>query len=180
MKRVSLLRSLLLVSLLLQSLLFLAVAPAFAQVDTVDAPAPPQGDPRVRAVLDELGYEYEVDADGDYRAVFEFEGERRSQVVYVNSQTATYDSLEIREVWSPAIESKGPLTPKIANRLLSASFDAPFGAWQCLKQANGRFLAVFAVKLGADADAAMIRKAIKAVISHADEMEKELSKKDTY
>lgn len=176
MKRVSLLPCLLVVVFTVA----FAAAPALAQVDTLTAPATPQGDPRVRAVLDELGYEYEVDADGDFRAVFEFEGERRSQVVYVNSQTATYDSLEIREVWSPAIESKGPLTPKIANRLLSASFDAPFGAWQCLKQANGRYLAVFAVKLGADADAAMIRKAIKAVISHADEMEKEISRKDVY
>jgi hypothetical protein len=161
---------------LLFSLLLFAAAPVLAQNDTTAS----SGDPRVRAMLDELGYQYEVDADGDFRAVFEFEGEKRSQVVYVNSSTSEYDSLEIREIWSPAVESKGPLAPKVANRLLTASFDAPLGAWQVLKQASGKYLAVFAVKLGADADAPTLRKAMKAVLSHADEMEKELSKKDVY
>lgn len=159
------------------ALFLLLAAPAFAQDDTT---ATPSGDTRVRAMLDELGYQYEVDADGDFRAVFEFEGEKRSQVVYVNSRTSEYDGLEIREVWSPAVEAKGALPQKVANRLLEASFDAPLGGWQSLKQADGKVIAVFAVKLGADADAPTLKKAMNAVLSHADEMEKEFSDKDTY
>ena len=161
---------------LLLPILPFAVAPVVAQVDT----SATAGDSRVRALLDELGYQYEVDTDGDFRAVFEFEGEKRSQVVYINSKTSDFDGIEIREVWSPAIESKGPFTPKIANRLLEASFDAPLGGWQCLKQSNGRYVAVFAIKLGADADAQTLKKAMNAVLSHADEMEKEFSKKDAF
>ena len=52
---------------ILPALLPAVLFPAFAQV-AKPAPAP---DPQVRQLLDELGYEYEVDEDGDYRLVFE-------------------------------------------------------------------------------------------------------------
>jgi hypothetical protein len=162
---------------LVLSFLLALVAPSFAQDP---APADTTADPRVRALLDELGYQYEVDEDGDYRAVFEFNGEKRSQVVYVNSRTNDYDGLEIREIWSPAFESKGPLAPKVANRLLEASFEASLGGWQTFKSSTGTIMAVFTVKLGADADAETLKTAMNAALSNADEMEKELSKKDVY
>jgi hypothetical protein len=166
--------------LVLPLLLLMMSIPSVAQETEVGAAVPPAGDARVRQQLDELGYQYEIDDDGDFRAVFEFQGEKRSQVVYVNSRTSTYDSLEIREIWSPAIESKGPFAPKVANRLLEASFDAPLGSWQVFKQKNGKFIAVFAVKLLVTADNATLQRAINAVLAHADEMERELTKKDTY
>jgi hypothetical protein len=166
--------------LVLLPLFLIALAlPALAQ--EADAPiAMPEGDSRIRTLLDELGYQYELDDDGDFRAVFEFQEDSRSQVVYVNSRTAEYQGLEIREVWSPAIESKGPFAPKVANRLLEASFAAPLGGWQMFKQANGRFVAVFSIKLPADANGPLLQTAINAVLSEADAMEKELTKKDTY
>lgn len=169
--------------ILMLPLMLLALAlPAVAQEDqtTVADPIGDTPDPRVRALLDELGYQYEIDDDGDYRAVFEFTGEKRSQVVYVNSRTSEYDGLEIREVWSPAIEAKGQLAQKIANRLLEASFDAPLGGWQTIKRNDGKVVAVFAVKLGASADAQTLKKAMNAVLVNADNIEKELSKKDVY
>ena len=137
-------------------------------------------DRRISAQLDELGLQYEIDKDGDFRTVFKFTDESRTQIVYINSRTSQYDGLEIREVWSPAYESVDPLPAIVANRLLRASFDAPLGGWQSWRQPDGKYIAVFSVKLGADADGETLRKAMNAAISHADEMEKELTDGDTF
>jgi hypothetical protein len=55
--------------------------------------------------LDKLGYTYEVDEDGDYRMVFDVEGDR-TQMVYVRSAVEDFGSHNIREIWSPAYSAK--------------------------------------------------------------------------
>src|SRR5437870_8604483 len=111
--------------LILCCLLFLA-RPALAQVGTSDQKPP--ADPRVKAALDAIGYKYELNADNDYK-LLPIETEQagtkpdgkpiyRSQLVYVNSNTEKYGTLEIREVLAPAFLSNGPLSLELANRLL--------------------------------------------------------------
>src|SRR5438270_4384084 len=105
-------------SLLLLSCLFLFAHVAFAQVGNT-AKKPP-ADPRVKAALDEIGYKFELNDDNDYKLVpiqTEQAGTAangkpiwRSQLVYVNSNTEKYGSLEIREVLAPAYLSEGPLS----------------------------------------------------------------------
>lgn len=132
-------------------------------------------DKAVARHLDKLGYTYEVDEDGDYRMVFDVEGDR-TQMVYVRSSVEDFGSHNIREIWSPAYSSKTKQFPvAVANRLLEDSQDAKMGGW--VKQDT---TAMFVVKIDADATADQLSDAIDAAIRTADAMELELTKKDEF
>ena len=147
---------------------------AFSAQAQDPAPKPaPAPDPQVRQQLEELGYEYEVDADGDYRLVFEVAGstEKRSQLVYVRTPVESYGALRMREIWAPGYKAAGTDFPAaVANRLLAATQDNKIGAW-----AKQDEYAVFVVKLPANADAKALDDAIDAAITSADAMEAELT-----
>lgn len=132
-------------------------------------------DPAVGRLLDGLEYNHEIDDDGDYKMVFDMEDER-SQLVFVRSQVEEYGSHRVREVWSPAYRSPDPQLPEqVANRLLEDSNNAKLGGW--VKQQD---MAMFVVKLDADASAEMLSDAIEAAIRSADAMELELTSKDEF
>ena len=172
--------------------LFLFAQVAFAQVGTT-AKKPPS-DPRVKAALDEIGYKYELDSNNDYKLVpiqTEQDGTTadgkpkfRSQLVYVNSNTEKYGTLEIREVLAPAFLSNGPLSAAVANRLLRENNSVKLGSWRLVvinSGANaGKYLAMYAAQISADSDAESLRLTIKSVILIADRMEKELTGEDDY
>ncbi len=125
--------------------------------------------------LDSLEYEYEVDADGDYKLVFDMEDER-TQLVFVRSSVETYGTHHVREIWSPGYKSPGPqFTATVANRLLEDSNASKLGSW--VKQED---MAMFVVKVDADATAEVLSDAIDAAIKSADAMELELTSKDEY
>lgn len=132
-------------------------------------------DKAVARHLDKLGYTYEVDEDGDYRMVFDVEGDR-TQMVYVRSAVEDFGTHNIREIWSPAYSAKTKQFPvAVANRLLEDSQDAKMGGW--VKQDT---TAMFVVKIDADATADQLSDAIDAAIRTADAMELELTKKDDF
>jgi hypothetical protein len=133
---------------------------------------PPAGDPRIKAILEELGLKYEIDDDGDYKVLLEWEEDGRSQLAFINSATERLEKMEVREIWSAGYTSEKPLKAKIANRLLEDSFQKKLGSWQLMK--GDIWIATFAVKLDADADADTVWTALEAVLTSADEMEKEL------
>ena len=174
---------------LVLSVLFLLAHAAQAQIGAQKKKTP--ADPRVRLALDQLGYRYELTEENEYR-LFPIETEPagtsangkptyRSQLVYVNSATEPYGSLEIREVWSPAFYSAGPLSAALANRLLRENNSVKFGAWRVeVQQPSGKYLAMFATQIAADSDTEALRLAIKSVMLIADRMEKELTGKDDY
>jgi len=139
----------------------------------------PAGDPRIRAALDELDVNYEVDSDGDFKVVFEFEEDGRSQIAFINSNTETFKLFEIRELWSPGYSSDLPFSAKVANRLLEDSFDKKLGAWQTMMN-NEKRVAVFAAKIAAGADPQSLWATLKLVLVAADEMEKELLGTDDF
>lgn len=128
-------------------------------------------DSRIKAQLDALEYNYELDDDNDFKLVFEIDGDDRSQVVYVRSPVETYGEHEVREIWSPGYVSETEQFPApVANRLLEASSDAKLGSW--VKQGKN---AVFVVKIAAEASQEELDDAIDAAIRLADEMEAELT-----
>lgn len=143
-----------------------------------DATAPAQGakeapDPRVRAQLDELKYEYEVDEDGDYKLVFNMGGstDKRSQLVYVRSPIESYGVLSVREIWSPGFKSSSKEFPAgVANRLLAANHQNKLGSW-----AKQDEYAVFVIRIPADATTKQLDAAIDAAVTSADEIEAELT-----
>ena len=154
----------------------------------------PPADPRIKAALDEIGYKYEMTAENDYKLVpiqteqvgTDANGKPkwRSQLVYVNSNTEKYGTLEIREVLSPAFLSNGPLSATLANRLLRENNTVKLGSWRLVVINSGpnagKYLAMFAAQIGANSDAESLRLAIKSVILIADRMEKEITGADDY
>jgi hypothetical protein len=164
---------------LLLSLGCILCSAALAQAQTVGGRK--AGDPRVKALLDQIGYKYEINADGDYKLIPVATENGRSQLAYVISKTQQYSTLEIREVMSPAFLSTGPLSAAVANRLLRENSEVKFGAWRVELHNNGqKYLALFAVQINANSDAETLRLAIKSVLLVADRMEKELTGTDDY
>ncbi|MEG2805853.1 hypothetical protein [Stenotrophomonas sp.] len=132
-------------------------------------------DKAVGKVLKELDYPYEIDQDGDYKLVFDA-GNDRSQLVFVRSAVEEYGSHRIREIWSPGYNAPGKQFPAaVANRLLEDSQDAKLGGW--VKQEQ---LAMFVVKVDANANKDVLSDAIDAAMRTADAMEAELTQADEY
>ena len=132
-------------------------------------------DAAVGRLLDSLEYKYEVDEDGDYRLVFDMEDER-TQLVFVRSSVETYGAHRVREIWSPGYKAPGPQFPAlVANRLLEDANDSKLGGW--VKQGD---LAMFVVKIDANAKADVLSDAIDAAIKSADAIELELTSQDEY
>jgi len=132
-------------------------------------------DEAVGRALDTLKYTYEVDEDGDYKMVFDMD-DGRSQLAFVRSTVEEFGKHKIREIWSPAYNSPGKQFPAaVANRLLEDSQDAKMGAW--VKQDQ---LAMFVVKVDANATPEALSDAIDAAIRTADAMELELTEQDEY
>ena len=141
-------------------------------------------DQRVKAALDQIGYKYELTADGDYKlAPLPTEG-GRTQLVYVNSNTERFGTLEIREVLSPSFLSDGPLTADLANSLLRQNHQVKLGAWRVIPitqgSNSGKQLVMFAAQVAGSSDAEALRMTIRSVVLVADRMEKEVTGRDDY
>lgn len=159
--------------------MLLALGASVAQSQDAPAPAPaPTADVRVERLLKEVAAEYTVDEDGDFRLVYDIGG-GRSQLVWIPSGTSEFGALEIRQIWSIAHRSKGPLPADLANRLLDRNGAVILGAW-LTEPAGDELGVIFAVQVAAETDALSLRSAIHAVATTADAMEKELTAKDDF
>jgi hypothetical protein len=129
-------------------------------------------DPAVAKQLKELGYEYEVDDDGDYKVLMATgDDDERSQIVYIRSHVETYGNHRVRELWSYAYQSPAEALPAVvANRLLEASNALIIGSW--VKQQQS---AVYVAKISASASTGELEDAIAAAAVSADAMELELA-----
>lgn len=151
------------------------IATALLLAATVSGAQAATPDKAVGRVLDTLKYPYEIDEDGDYKLVFDVEGDR-TQLVFVRSAVEEYGTHRVREIWSPGYNAPGKQFPlAVANRLLEDSQDAKLGAW--VKQDQ---LAMFVVKVDATASAEVLGDAIDAAMRTADAMENELTGTDEY
>ncbi|GAA5074391.1 hypothetical protein [Lysobacter panacisoli] len=132
---------------------------------------PSSADAGIAKQLESLDYEFEVDDDGDYRMIRDMDDDR-TQLVFVISKVESYGVHKIREVWAPAYRSPedDALPADIANRLLADSQDSKLGSW--VKQGD---MAVFVVKIAADASTPELKDAIEAAAKTADEMESDLT-----
>lgn len=130
----------------------------------------PDYDERVAKVLRELDVDYTIDSDGDFK-VIEDMGGGRTQLAFVRSFTSEYRHLEVREIWSVGYESDTDSIPgDIANLLLDDTFDKKLGAWAKMNN-----MAVYVVKISANADAETVRSGLTLAMEAADEMEEKLS-----
>lgn len=139
--------------------------------------APAHADASVERRLEERGLTFEKDEDGDYRVVYEYEKERRSQLVIVRGTTESIRGFVIREVYSAAGRvGEDPIDGARALKLLAESNENKLGSWEIA----GKTL-MYVIKLPDDASAAQLEAAIDIVATVADDMEIELSgKKDAF
>lgn len=149
--------------------LFGSLGTAFAQLGDEDS----KYDLRIKAILDQVGFDYEITDAGDFKIIVALEDER-TQAVYVKSRTEFYDEMEVREIWSVGYASDGDIPANVANMLLQNSFDQKIGAWQVIRD-DETSLAIFAVKMSANANSASVRSAIIAAVRSADAIELELT-----
>jgi len=134
-------------------------------------------DPRVVAALMESGLGYSIDA-GDFRLDYKVD-DTRSQRVWVASDTARVDQLEMRDVWAVAARGKGEVPADLARLLLKENVRMVLGAWQ-VNQSRDEYLVVFSAPVNAAADAATLQKVIEVVMFSADRIEKQLSPTDEF
>lgn len=138
-----------------------------------------RGDPRVKGILDRLGFRYEVDHDGDFKVQVLLPG-GRSQVGFINSGTETFSGIEIREIWSVGFIAPGLPNEKLANILLKDNAEVKLGAWRVKQLRDGRSLIIFAAHVSADVDEETLNAALEAVLRKADQLEENLTGDDQY
>jgi len=153
------------------------LAVAGVAVSAEEAATTESPDPRVVAALMESGLGYSIDA-GDFRLDYKVD-DTRSQRVWVASDTARVDQLEMRDVWAVAARGKGEVPADLARLLLKENVRMVLGAWQ-VNQSQDEYLVVFSTPVHAAADAATLQKVIEVVMFSADRIEKQLSPTDEF
>jgi hypothetical protein len=110
-----------------QSLSALALT-GLALVSAVPAAAQ---DRSVATRLDKEGLKYEVDKDGDYKLLFDYSDEGRTQIVFVSGATQTVSGMTIREIFAPAARvEEDKVTGSKALVLLEDSSTNKVGSWE--------------------------------------------------
>ncbi|MCD9006873.1 hypothetical protein LDO31_11615 [Luteimonas sp. XNQY3] len=158
----------------------LALSPfAAAQAGVADR-QPPEADIVASAEdtfaqrLDAQGVRYERDADGDYRVVFAWQQEHRSQLAFVAGSAHVLGDSAIREVFSPAAPvPEGGFSAEQADMLLRDSQRNILGGWEIA----GDTL-FYVIKLYDDADGARFEQALEIAAQLADDMELQLTGED--
>ncbi|KFN44498.1 hypothetical protein [Arenimonas oryziterrae] len=131
----------------------------------------------IKAQLESKGIKFEIDGDGDFKIVYKVGTKGRTQLVFVRSSVNTYGTLKVREIWSPGYKSETTdFPPLIANTLLRENHSVKLGAWEANEN-----IAMFVVKIAADANAEQLVDAIEAAVNSADKLEESMSgSKDQY
>ncbi|MDR7192598.1 hypothetical protein [Luteimonas terrae] len=124
--------------------------------------------------LDAQGVRYERDEDGDYRVVFAWQQENRSQLAFVAAGAHVLGDSAVREVFSPAAPvPAGGFSAEQADMLLRDSQRNVLGGWEIA----GDTL-FYVIKLHDDADGARFEQALEIAAELADDMELQLTGED--
>ena len=147
------------------ALLFAAAALAALPV------LPALADGSVASRLDARGMRYEIDGDGDYKVIYNYAEEGRSQLAFVSGGTEDIAGFRIREVFAPAarVDQDG-IHGARALALLQDSRQQKLGAWEIAGD-----VLYFVIKLPDSVDAAGLEAALDIVAQVADDKEIEFS-----
>lgn len=167
-------------SRLLSLVCLLALSPfAIADDVMVDQQAPvadrvPGAEGTLAQRLDAQGVRYERDEDGDYRVVYAWQQENRSQLAFVAGSAHVLGDSAVREVFSPAAPvPQGGFAAAQADMLLRDSQRNVLGSWEIA----GDTL-FYVIKLHDDADGARLEQALEVAAELADDMELQLTGED--
>ena len=138
-----------------------------------------QGDNRIQTLLEELELKYDIDNDGDFRVAFELE-DGRAQLAFIRSETTQFGNFDIREIFSVAYISDGPVDAQLANALLIYNAHVKLGSWRVERQPDDQCVVAFAVQIAANTDARSLFTALRLVIDTADNVERKLDEEDKF
>jgi hypothetical protein len=141
------------------ALLVLAATPALAN----KAP--------VEAKLKERKINYEIDKDGDFKIVYNYEKDKRTQLLYISGGTETLDGMQIREILSPAARLKEDnINGDAAIELMKHSATRKLGSWEI--RGNTVY---YVIKFPDSISAVDMETMMDVAASAADDKEKEFS-----
>ena len=144
---------------------------ALAACLTLAAPGAMAGDPVLEALLKSADIPFEIDEDGDYKIVYDWSKEKRSQLVYMSGTSEDIAGVKLYEVFSPVkVLDDESIDPALAKRLLGENAQYKFGAWELA----GKNL-YFGGKVPAGISASHFEALVNTVASTADDMEQELT-----
>lgn len=136
------------------------------------APAPALAkDPALEGLLKAADLQYEIDKDGDYKIVVQWEKEKRSQLVYIGGEVEELGEVRLYTVFSPAhVLGAAGIDGARARHLLEENAKTKIGAWEIA----GKNL-YFTTKFPVGVDAGQLHKLVLATAEVADDMELELA-----
>lgn len=139
----------------------------------------PQVDRKCQKALDKADLVYDIDSDGDFKLVVKVP-DNRTQLVYVYSNTLTYDNVEVRTIMSPALvaDTDEALTPETMRLLLVDNFENKMGAWEVVERPDGGIVIQYVVKPPADITAEDLRSLIGLAAIAADMIEQQITEGD--
>ena len=144
---------------------------ALAACLSLAAPVAAAGDPVLEALLKSADIPYEVDEDGDYKIVYDWSKEKRSQLVYVAGTAEELSGVKLYKIFSPAkVMDDAGIDPALAKRLLGENSQYKFGAWEVA----GKTL-YFRGNVQAGMPAAQFETLVSVIAGTADDMELELT-----
>lgn len=137
---------------------------------TAAAPASAK-DAVIEQRLEKEGLKYEVDGDGDYKLVFNFNDEGRTQLAFVSGGTQSVGGMTIREVFAPAARvGEGGVNASQALALMKDSSTNKVGSWEI----RGDVL-YFVIKVFDNMSATQLGSLLKIAAESADNKEIELT-----
>lgn len=144
---------------------------AIAAFLALAAPTASAADPALEALLKAANLPYEVDEDGDYKIVYDWSKEKRSQLVYVAGTAEELSGVKLYKIFSPAkVMDDAGIDPALAKRLLGENSQYKFGAWEVA----GKTL-YFRGNVQAGMPAAQFETLVSVIAGTADDMELELT-----
>ena len=139
----------------------------------------PQVDRKCQKALDKADLIYDIDSDGDFKLVVKVP-DNRTQLVYVYSNTLTYDNVEVRTIMAPALvaDTDDALTAETMRLLLVDNFENKMGAWEVVERPDGGIVIQYVVKPPADIKPDELRSLIGLAAIAADMIEQQITDGD--
>ncbi len=135
------------------------------------ATLPALADSSVAKRLDARGVTYTVDEDGDYKVIYNYAEEGRTQLAFVSGGTEDVAGFRVREVFAPAARlEQDRIDGARALALLADSRSQKLGAWEIAGD-----VLYFVIKLPDSVDGAALEAALDIVAQVADDKEIEFS-----
>ena len=127
--------------------------------------------PRLQRLLEEAGYAYTVDDDGDYRLLFSTTDER-THLVWVSTYAPDLTLVPSYEVWALVGRGMGELPAGLSEALLRRSGDVPSLSAQLYGGEGGEPIAVaLSVVVDQGVSAATLQRVAEQLAIEADELE---------